>query len=330
MKDISLLTWGDFVDVYNKVKFKGARFLFSKLFKGSAENRVSSKWDQYASVSDFWIISRIKKHWNRLISGDEDMIYEDYVWSKYLREKQNLTLLSIGCGDGGHERNFAKYPNFKSLTGVDVSPESISKAKQLADAQQLNIEYLCNDFFRIDFNGKRFDVILFNASLHHFKEIDSFLRNNIEPILSENGIVVAFEFCGPNRLQWRRSQLDEANRLLQIIPEKFKTWIDGKTVKRKVYRPGMIRMLLNDPSEAPDSENLASALQNNFQTLEETKLGWNITHILLKDISHNFLKNDDETKSVLDSLIAAEKEFAAITAENDAIFGVYMKKKVII
>jgi len=331
-KQTSLVSWGDFIDVYYKVKFKGAKFLLSKVFHTSFKDRVSSKWDSYASVSDFWIIPEIKKRWNQKISGNESTIYEDYTWSKYLSGKSGLKLLSIGCGDGGHERNFAKYSNFESLCGVDVSPESINKAKRLAVAGNLRIDYFCDDFFRIDFSGQMFDVILFNASLHHFSNINIFLKNNIEPLLSDDGIVVAFEYCGPNRLQWRNSQLHEANRLLRDIPKKFKTLVDEKTVKRKVYRPGLIRMLLNDPSEAPDSANLAPALRNNFEVLEETKLGWNILHILLKDIAHNFLsdqKNPEnrEAKEIIDSLMAAEEQFIKTTGENDAIFGVYRKKQ---
>jgi len=328
MKDKSLVTWGDFVDLYYKAKFKGTKFILSRLFRVSLESRVATKWDVYASVSDFWIIPEIKKNWNRKISGDENMFYEDYFWNKYLKDQTGVNLLSIGCGDGGHERNFAKYPNFESITGIDVSQGSVDKAKRLAAEQGLSIAYLCDDFFRLDFAGKKFDVILFNASLHHFSDINGLLKNHIAPLLTQNGMVLVNEFCGPNRLQWRQSQLTEANRLLREIPQTYKTLLDRKSVKKKVYRPGLVRMLLNDPSEAPDSENLVAALRNNFTVVEEKPLGWNITHILLKDISHNFLKDDEETKQLIAKLIEAEDRFCASHNENDALFGVYLKKSI--
>ena len=328
-KETSLVTAGDITDLYFKIKFKGARSVFSKLFSGSFENRVSAKWDAYASVSDFWIIPEIKKYWNTKISGNPEMIYEDYVWQKYLKDKKALNLLSIGCGEGGHERNFAKHQNFKNITGVDVSPESIRKAQRLASENNLPIDYFCDDFFRFHFDIK-FDVILFNASLHHFSDIDGFLKNHITPLLTENGIVVVFEYCGPNRLQWRESQLHEANRLLKELPPKFKTRIDSMTIKKTVSRPGLLRMLMVDPSEAPDSANLAVALRNNFSVLEETKLGWNILHILLKDIAHNFLSDDAETKTLIRKLIKEEENFVKRINQNDAVFGVYKKAKSLI
>jgi 2-polyprenyl-3-methyl-5-hydroxy-6-metoxy-1,4-benzoquinol methylase len=326
MKDTSLVTWGDFVDLYYKAKFKGAKFILSRLFKVSPESRVATKWDVYASVSDFWIIPEIKKTWNRKISGDENTFYEDYFWNKYLKDKTGVNLLSIGCGDGGHERNFAKYPNFENITGIDVSQGSVEKARRLAKEQNFNIDYFCDDFFRMDFGNKKFDVILFNASLHHFENIDGFLKNHIAPLLKPDGVVLINEFCGPNRLQWRESQLAEANRLLRKIPKSYKTLLDGKNTKKKVYRPGLIRMLLNDPSEAPDSENLVPALRNNFDAVEEKPLGWCITHILLKDIAHNFLKDDAQTKQLIADLIEAEDRFCTSHNENDAMFGVYRKR----
>lgn len=328
MKKTSLITWGDFTDLYYKAKFKGAKFIFSRMFKVSLESRVATKWDVYASVSDFWIIPEIKKTWNRKISGDENTFYEDYFWNKYLTQKTNVNLLSIGCGDGGHERNFAKYPNFESIVGIDVSQGSVDKAKRLANESNFNIDYFCDDFFRLDFSAKKFDVILFNASLHHFENIDHFLKNHIAPLLTDDGVVLVNEFCGPNRLQWRESQLKEANRLLREIPNSYKTRLDGKSIKNKVYRPGLIRMSLNDPSEAPDSQGLVPALRNNFSVLEEKPLGWNLTHILLKDIAHNFLKDDAQTKKLIADLIEAEDRFCETHQENDAMFGVYKKKAI--
>jgi len=323
----TLVSIGDFVDLYYKFKFKGIKFLYSKFSKISYKDRVSSKWDLFTSQSDFWIIPEVRKNWNLKISGDENVEYEAYVYDKYLKGKENLNLLSIGCGAGGHERNFAKHYGFKKIVGVDLSKASVAIAKETALTNNLEIEYHCEDFRKMGFTNGEFDVILFNSSLHHFDNIDGFLKSSVLPILNDNGILVVFEYCGPNRLSWRKSQLKESNRLLKELPLKFKTLIDGKTIKRKVYRPGLIRMLLIDPSEAPDSENLVKSLNKNFDVLEEKKLGWNISHLLFKGISHNFLESDDETKKLMEMILEYENNFVEITEENDAVFGVYKKYK---
>lgn len=324
--ETTFISIGDLIDVYYKIKFKGVRFLISKIFRISYKERVSSKWDSFTSQSDFWIIPEIRKSWNYKISGDENLEYEDYVLQHYLQHKSDLSLLAIGCGEGRHERNLLKNNSFRKVVGVDISQESINNAQKEALKNNLNIHYYCEDFRKMDFQGEKFDVVLFDSSLHHFDNITDFLKDKVSPVLNDNGIVVVFEYCGPNRLQWRKSQLNEANRILKTIPQSYRTLIDGTNTKKKVYRPGLLRMLLVDPSEAPDSENLVKALKDNFIVLEEKKLGWNILHILLKGIAHNFLSDKKETKELIRKLIREEDAFLQKSGENDAVFGVYQKK----
>jgi 2-polyprenyl-3-methyl-5-hydroxy-6-metoxy-1,4-benzoquinol methylase len=315
---------GDFVDVYHKIRQKGLGFVFSK-FNLSSTSRVQSKWDLFQSSSDFWIIPTIQKRWNFMISGNENVEYEDYVCHKYLQGKTNLSLLSIGCGEGIHERNFAKYDCFSAIQATDISEESIIKARTLANDNNLSINYRSGDFKKLNYENDSFDVILFSSSLHHFEEVSLFLKNIVKPLLKENGILVVYEYVGPNRLQWTTHQLEKANDLLKKMPSKFKLLYDNKTIKNKVYRPGIFRMLLVDPSEAPDSANIVSALSSNFKILEQTNLGWNILHILLKGIAHNFCNDEKETQDLLTNLFSEEDQFVTETKSSDAIFGVYQK-----
>lgn len=315
---------GDFVDVYHKVRQKGLGFVFSKL-NLSSTSRIQSKWDSFQSSSDFWIIPTIQKRWNCMISGNENMEYEEYVFHKYLQGKSNLKLLSVGCGEGIHERNFAKHDCFSAIEATDISEKSIIKARILAKENNLSINYRSGDFKQLVYDKNSFDVILFSSSLHHFEDVSTFLKNNVKPLLNENGILVINEYVGPNRLQWTNQQLKKANELLKELPMNYKLLYDNKTIKKKVYRPGIFRMLLVDPSEAPDSANIVSALNSNFKVLEQTNLGWNILHILLKGIAHNFCNDEKETQDLLTNLFSEEDQFVTETKSSDAIFGVYQK-----
>ena len=99
-----------------------------KLFKFSNQNRVASKWDSFHTESDFWVIPEVKADWNFKISGDYNVTYEEYVSQKYLNNNAELKLLSIGCGEGLHERNFIKHFPFSKVVGIDISSESIANA----------------------------------------------------------------------------------------------------------------------------------------------------------------------------------------------------------
>jgi len=145
-------------------------------------------------------------------------------------------------------------------------------------------------------------------------------------LLSKNGIVVVFEYCGPNRLQWRPSQLKKVNQILSNLPESYRILTNTNLIKRKAYRPGILRMFLVDPSEAPDSENLQKALHENFEKVEETKLSWTIIQPLFKNIAHHFVNDKPETKKWIKYILDEEASFVRETNENDAIFGIYKKR----
>lgn len=321
-----MITFGDCIDFYLKLKQKGFLFLIQKFFNFSNQNRVSSKWNNFHTASDFWVIPEVKADWNFKISGNSEVTYEQYVSKKYLKSSSGLELLSIGCGEGLHERNFAKHFSFDKIVGIDISTESIKKAIGYAKNEDLNIEYKVGDFVKLNFDDQKFDVILFDSSLHHFNSITTFLKTNIHPLLNDDGIVVVFEFCGPNRLQWRPSQLKKVNQVLDNLPEKFRKLPNHNWVKRKAYRPGILRMFLVDPSEAPDSENLQKALHENFKVVEETNLGWTIIQPLFKNIAHHFVNENLETKKWIRYILNEELSYILETNENDAIFGVYRKK----
>ena len=101
-KETSIITFGDFLDVYHKLRQKGIKYLLANL-RFSEKGRITSKWNFYESSSDFWIIPEICQDWNKTISGDPNLEYEDYVAQKYFTKEKGLRVLSVGCGEGAHE-----------------------------------------------------------------------------------------------------------------------------------------------------------------------------------------------------------------------------------
>jgi hypothetical protein len=63
-----------------------------------------------------------------------------------------------------------------------------------------------------------------------------------------------------------------------------------------------------------------------FKILEEKPYGGNILHLTLKDISHNFIKENEESNILLDALFKIEDDFLNGSNESDFIFGIYSKQ----
>lgn len=320
------ISTGDFIDLFEKLKQKGFKEILSRLHL-SDQARTVAKWNTEAASADFWIIPEVRKRWNEKCTGDPDREYEDYVVSKYLSGRQGLRMLSVGAGSGARERKFGKYPAFSSIEGIDIADKQLEEARRsAADLGMDHIKYFAADFTKYQFEQKAYDVILFNSSLHHFDNIPSILTDKVIPLLKEDAYLIIFEYVGPRRLQWTDGQLDFANALLKELPLKYKRRLQSNSIKNKIYRPGLLRMLMIDPSEAIDSESILPALHQKFKVIEEKKIGWDITHILLKDIAHNFLQDDVQTKTLLSYIFEKEDQYLASTERSDAIFGIYQNQ----
>lgn len=319
----TLLSAGDFIDLFYKIKEKGYSALLSK-FHISNKSRTLSKWNTVTPSSDFWIIPELLLRWNEKCTGNPAQGYEDYFVARYLQGKMGLRMLSVGCGSGSQERKFGKYPNFGLIRGIDLAGNKIETARQMAlDLNLTNLDYQVGDFEHLMSEKSAWDIILFHSSLHHFKHIDRLLQSKVMPLLKPGGFLVIFEYTGPSRLQWTREQLKFSNAILKEIPEKYKIRVNSNSVKKRIYRPGLLRMMFVDPSEAADSESIIPSIHKYFKTLEEKKVGWNITHLLFKDIAHNFLHPGQETKSLLRYIFDKEDEFLSARNSSDCVFGVY-------
>ncbi len=131
-------------------------------------------------------------------------------------------------------------------------------------------------------------------SLHHFDHIGETI-GLIARALRPGGLLIVDEFVGPSRA-------------------------DGR-IKRRVIRPSVLSMRLDDPSEAAEASDLLPALRQNFTILEEHPYGIAL-HLALHGIAHNFLGDDPVTAQVLRQCFTAEEE-ASARLPHDYIYAVY-------
>ena len=102
-----LITSDDLIDTYAKLNQRGLKFILSKFnIKGTERTRSAFNEEAFDS-SNYWIIPAVRRRWNRIISGNENISYEHYVVEKYLKGKSGLKFLSLGSGICSHELIFA-------------------------------------------------------------------------------------------------------------------------------------------------------------------------------------------------------------------------------
>lgn len=323
-----LITKDDFIDLYVKLKERGLGFILSK-FALRKNNRTKSAFNNASQItmSNWWIIPAVRKRWNKKISGNPDIDYKDHYMNHFVKKNDSLKLLSLGSGNCSNELKFASFSQFEEIVCIDFSNERLKEAASKAAETNLNnIQFVCEDFYTYNYPEDYFDIVLFNASLHHFKHVQQFLETNVKKTLKPQGRLIINEYVGPSRMQYPDHQIKAINEALKLVDKPLRTRHKTSLIKNKFHGHGLIRMIISDPSEAIDSANILSAIHKNFGILEEKPYGGNILAGLLKDIAHHFIdvEEDKKKEQILNDLFAYEDQYIE-KYSSDFIFGVYEK-----
>lgn len=321
------ITTDDFTDTWSKLRQRGARFLLSKLSPKSSNRTISAfnEWD--IEGSNWWMIPQVQQRWNEKITGDSQTDLADYLVQRYLQPAGSGRLLSVGSGTCTKEFSMAVKLRQWQFVCTDIAPRLMQEAKAIAATQQLhNISFHEIHAQQQAFPHSIYDVIFFHSSLHHFPRVYHFLQQKILPVLAPGGLLIVFEYTGPNRLQFPDVQIKAINKLLQTIPPAWRTRYKTKQLKNTVSGPGLIRMILADPSECVDAAAILPALHELCEVVEEKPVGDNLLMLLLKDIAHHFQQPDATQRAILQRLFNEEDQYLQ-QHKADFLFGVYRKKR---
>ena len=319
----NIINIDDFYDLYYKIQQQGINVITSRLGINQ-KSRVKKVWDRNSNPPiNWWSVPKVVERWNKLISDNSNLRYQDYFIDKYLKNKENLVLLSPGCGNATKEIEYAKHSQFKLVECFDISSAQVSRAKEKANKKSLkNMIFSVNDLTTFKFKENYYDVIAFDMILHHIKDVDSVLEK-AKYSLKSNGLLLINEYVGPNRFQYTKEQLNQSNQALKRVPESYKMRWNSNSFKTKIYKPGILRMILADPSEAVNSEVIMPSLNKRFELVEEKPYGGNLLHLILNDISHNFINENPETIILLNYLFEEEDKFIKKHKASDFMFCVY-------
>jgi len=319
------LSIGDFQDLFHKINSKDFFSILSRL-NIFPKKRVKYIWNQNINLnSGWWIIPQVNKRLNKFISGNSEINYQDYFIKKFLSNKKDLILLSPGCGTGSKEKIYAKHSQFKLIECFDISLNRINNAKKsLVDKKITNMHFSVQDLSTFVFKEEYYDVIVFDMILHHVKNVRTILKK-VKNSLKKDGFLVINEYVGPNRFQFSNEQLNVSNRTFENIPLKYKKIFKSNSLKTKIYKPGILRMILSDHTEAVNSDQILPVLNDMFTLIEHKPYGGNILHLIFNKIAHNFIDDGKETNKLLNYIFSEEDEFLHSIKQSDFVFSVFVK-----
>jgi len=179
--------------------------------------------------------------------------------------------VSIGCGTGAFERDVAGQHIVEKITGIDLAPQPLARARELAAPFGSRISYEQADAFEF-LRGKTFDAIFFHQSLHHFDDPARVLLA-ARAALRPGGYLYIDEYAGPSRDEWNVFRMIPANVAYYLLP-------------RGTRRPKIVRAPINreDPTEAIASSKILPALRAIFPNAVVRPYGGNLLSVVYPNL----------------------------------------------
>ncbi|MBF0118348.1 MAG: class I SAM-dependent methyltransferase [Desulfobacterales bacterium] len=106
--------------------------------------------------------------------------------------KENAHILDVGCGGGHMAIHFASIRRDVIITGLDLSPEQITRAKKRAIASKTPVDFIEGSALNLPFEDKLFDVVYSSGSIKHWPDPLTGLKECIR-VLKPGGNLLIFE-----------------------------------------------------------------------------------------------------------------------------------------
>lgn len=163
------------------------------------QKKIADEFDQYGdsyseTVNDSLAFTGFEVDFFTKVKSD----YILDITSEYYGPIGELDVLDVGCGIGNYHSYFS--PKFGSLSGVDVSEQSISIAKK----RNVGVEYSVYDGGRLPYPDNSYDVVYTICVMHHVPPSmwENFV-NEMNRVLRPGGIAMIFEHNPINPLTMR-------------------------------------------------------------------------------------------------------------------------------
>lgn len=289
----------------------------------SRTGRVTHTWSETTPPTTWQHLPWFEARMNLLASGDPAVGHFEYVAARHLGE--GLSAVSLGCGDGAEELQWAATGHFEHIVGIDLTPELIESANATAASSPYAdvLDFRVDNAETLDVPEQSLDAVIFEHALHHFKPVRTVLER-ARRWLRPNGLVLVNEFVGPTRFQWTDRQLEAANALLRLLPRHLRRQASGR-VRARVVAPSKLAMRM-DPSEAIESGRIISLLDELFERVEVRPLGGTLGHLVFARISQNFAADDQAARRWAELVFETEDLLLdAGEIESDFVVGVWRR-----
>ena len=167
------------------------------------------------------------------------------------RTRPGARIFSPGCGAAKKELAMAQRLPDRHFVAADIAEQALQQGRSEAERLGVrNLELVRADFNHLALEPTSFDIVTGLGAVHHVEALEHFWQQ-CRRALRPEGVVLAQEYVGPNRLQWTDVQVEAANRALHdLVPA------EHKTHHQRVVPVPLAEIMAIDPSEAVRSRDI--------------------------------------------------------------------------
>jgi len=160
--------------------------------------------------------------------GNDDRLREYYAFSRYNilntidslidSEVKSVDILEVGCGLGYvSSKLHAELSGNVNITGMDISPTAVEKAKSLFPALEFIVGDIRSEYLNV---GKKYDIVLMVEVLWYILEKLPQVFANINSLLKSSGFLV-FSNGFPREQKYGREIIDGFDGLVRYVCSKY-------------------------------------------------------------------------------------------------------------
>jgi len=198
-------------------------------------------------------------------------------------------MLALGSGLASVEEWFVLCNFVNTCVAFEISPAAVGRARERIAAAGLSdrLEVRAGDARSAGLEAGSFDVVLVQAAIHHFLEIDE-MYEFMHRMLRPGGLLIFDEYVGPDRLILDDQTLEEMEKVHACLAENFRRSISSGEVQERILRPTVEQMLEMDPSEGVHSSRILPLTYQYFDVLERRDYGGTILRPMLTGLLGHF------------------------------------------
>jgi SAM-dependent methyltransferase len=224
-------------------------------------------WTEQHLGNEFW-----RREWQyhpfalemrRALQGGRDRV--DWFIHTRLKGRKVQRALGIGVGLGTEELQFVERGAVEHFEMIDVNPAGLDVLKERAAQLGIADRVTCRvqDANSGDLGERRYDLIVFTASLHHMVQLEKVLRA-CERALVPGGLLLASEYIGPDCFQFPAEHIAVGNAFYRTLDPRAK----NKWYPDALGFPTREEVLANDPTESVHASRIVSTIRGVWPDME--------------------------------------------------------------